>query len=74
MLALHLSIVLLLILVNGVYAMAEISLISARKARLLALADAGNPGAQAAIELKANPSRLLSTVQIGVTLIAERWV
>jgi putative hemolysin len=70
MLILHLSIVLLLILVNGVYAMAEISLISARKARLLALAEAGNPGAQAAIELKANPSRLLSTVQIGVTLIA----
>jgi putative hemolysin len=70
MLILHLSIVLLLILVNGVYAMAEISLISARKARLLALAAAGNPGAQAAIELKANPSRLLSTVQIGVTLIA----
>src|ERR1700730_14977874 len=70
MLILHLSIVLFLILVNGVYAMAEISLISARKARLLALAEAGNPGAQAAIELKANPSRLLSTVQIGVTLIA----
>ena len=70
MLILHLSIVLLLILVNGVYAMAEISLISARKARLLALVEAGNLGAQAAIELKANPSRLLSTVQIGVTLIA----
>jgi putative hemolysin len=70
MLILHLSIVLLLILVNGVYAMAEIALISARKARLLAFAEAGDLGAQAAIELKANPSRLLSTVQIGVTLIA----
>lgn len=70
MLILHLSIVLLLIIVNGVFAMAEIALISARKARLLALAEPGNPGAQAAMELKADPSRLLSTVQIGVTLIA----
>src|SRR6516164_725788 len=70
MLTLHLSIVLLLILVNGVFAMAEIALVSARKARLVPLAESGNPGAQAAIELRADPSRLLSTVQIGVTLIA----
>ena len=70
MLVLHLLIVLLLILLNGVFAMAEIALVTARKARLLAAAEAGNSGAQAAIELKANPSRLLSTVQIGVTLFA----
>ncbi|MBV9199058.1 MAG: DUF21 domain-containing protein, partial [Alphaproteobacteria bacterium] len=70
MLILHLSIVLLLILLNGVFAMAEIALVSARKARLVPLAEGGNPGAQAALELKADPSRLLSTVQIGVTLIA----
>jgi putative hemolysin len=70
MLTLHLSIVLLLIVVNGVFAMAEIALVTARKARLLAIAGAGDPGAQAALELKADPSRLLSTVQIGVTLIA----
>src|SRR5262250_2522944 len=70
MLILHLSIVLLLILLNGVFAMAEISLVSARKARLVPLAEAGNPGAVAALELKSDPSRLLSTVQIGVTLIA----
>ena len=70
MLIVHLSIVLLLIVVNGVFAMAEIGLISARKARLVALVEAGNAGAQAAMELKADPSRLLSTVQIGVTLIA----
>ena len=70
MLILRLSIVLLLIILNGVFAMAEIALVTARKARLLAVAEAGNPGAQAAIELKADPSRLLSTVQIGVTLIA----
>ena len=70
MLILHLSIVLLLIILNGVFAMAEIGLVSARKARLVPLAEAGNSGAQAALELKADPSRLLSTVQIGVTLIA----
>ncbi|HEY1452952.1 MAG TPA: CNNM domain-containing protein, partial [Roseiarcus sp.] len=70
MLILHLSIVLLLILVNGVFAMAEIGLISARTARLVPLAEIGNRGAQAALELKSDPSRLLSTVQIGVTMIA----
>jgi putative hemolysin len=70
MLALQLSIVVLLIVLNGFFAMAEIALVSARKARLQPVADSGNPGAQAALELKADPARLLSTVQIGMTLIA----
>jgi putative hemolysin len=70
MLGLDLSIVLLLILLNGFFAMAEIALVSARNARLQPLATTGNAGAQTAIDLKADPSRLLSTVQIGVTLIA----
>ena len=70
MLLLHLSIILLLILLNGFFAMAEIALVSARPARLQPLVGEGNRGAQAAIELKADPSRLLATVQIGVTLIA----
>ena len=70
MLALQLSIVFLLIVLNGFFAMAEIALVSARKARLQPVADSGNPGAQAALELKADPARLLSTVQIGITLIA----
>src|ERR1700751_1759897 len=70
MLTLHLSIVLFLIIVNSVFAMAEIALVSARKARLVPVAEAGNRGASAALELKADPSRLLATVQIGVTLIA----
>jgi putative hemolysin len=70
MLWLHLSIVLLLILLNGFFAMAEIALVSARPARLQPLAEAGSAGARAAIELKADPSRLLATVQIGVTVIA----
>src|ERR1700732_52385 len=70
MLTLNLSIVLLLIVVNGFFAMAEIALVASRNARLRPLAEAGNPGAQAALELKANPSRLLATVQVGVTVIA----
>jgi len=70
MLWLHLSILLLLILLNGFFAMAEIALVSARPARLQPLASGGSAGAQAAIELKADPSRLLATVQIGVTVIA----
>jgi putative hemolysin len=70
MLWLHLSIIFFLILLNGFFAMAEIALVSARPARLQPLAGGGNTGAQAAIELKADPSRLLATVQIGVTVIA----
>ena len=70
MLWLQLSIVLLLILLNGFFAMAEIALVSARPARLQPLADGGSAGAQAAVELKADPSRLLATVQIGITVIA----
>ena len=58
MLILHLSIVLFLIIVNSVFAMAEIALVSARKARLVPAAEAGNRGAPAALELKADPSRL----------------
>jgi magnesium and cobalt exporter, CNNM family len=67
---LHLSILLLLILLNGFFAMAEIALVSARPARLQPMAGEGNAGARAAIELKADPSRLLATVQVGVTVIA----
>ena len=59
MLILQLTVVLLLILLNGFFAMAEIALIAARRARLKALADTGNPGAAAALELKSDPSRLL---------------
>src|SRR5579871_4832458 len=70
MLTLQLSIVLLLILVNGFFAMAEIALVSARPARLKPLAAEGRRGADAALDLKADPSRLLATVQIGITIIA----
>lgn len=70
MLTLQLSIVLLLILVNGFFAMAEIALVTSRPARLQPLAAAGSRGAEAALELKGDPSRLLATVQIGITIIA----
>jgi len=70
MLTLNLAIVLLLIVVNGFFAMAEIALVSARPARLQPMAAEGNAGAAAALELKADPSRLLATVQIGITIIA----
>ncbi|HEX3535294.1 MAG TPA: hemolysin family protein [Stellaceae bacterium] len=70
MLTLSLLIVFLLILLNGFFAMAEIALVSARPARLQPYAERGNAGAKAALELKAEPSRLLATVQIGVTVIA----
>lgn len=70
MLTLHLAIIFFLILLNGFFAMAEIALVSARPARLQPMANEGSAGAQAAIELKADPSRLLATVQIGVTVIA----
>jgi putative hemolysin len=70
MLTLPVFIVLLLILLNGFFAMAEIALVSARQARLQPLAAEGNSGAEAALELKSDPSRLLATVQIGITIIA----
>ena len=70
MLLLHLAIVFFLILLNGFFAMAEIALVSARPARLQPMVENGSAGAAAAVELKADPSRLLATVQVGVTVIA----
>lgn len=62
-------IIMLLLVGNGVLAMAEMSLVSARKARLKALADEGSLGAKRAIELAESPNQILSTVQIGITLV-----
>lgn len=58
-----------LILLNGVFAMAEIALISARKSSLSTDADAGSRSARFALRLANEPDRFLSTVQIGITLI-----
>ena len=57
-----------LLVANGLLAMAEIAVVSARKARLKQFADEGDEGAQAALELGAEPTRFLSTVQGGITL------
>ncbi len=62
-------IILLLILLNGVFSMSEIALISARKNRLETAAKKGSKKAQAALDLANSPNKLLSTVQIGITLI-----
>jgi CBS domain containing-hemolysin-like protein len=60
--------VILLIAVNGFFAGAEVSLISVRPSRLRQMAEEGQAGAQAALNLLARPGRLLSMTQVGVTL------
>jgi putative hemolysin len=62
-------IILFLIILNGVFSMSEIALISARKNRLETAAKKGNANAKAALELANSPNEFLSTVQIGITLI-----
>jgi putative hemolysin len=60
----------LLIGLNGLFAMAELAIVSSRKPRLKAMAKKGRSGAQTALDLAADPGRFLSTVQIGITGIA----
>ena len=67
---LNLLILLLLILINGLLAMAEIATVSARPSRLREMAERGDAGAKLVLALTADPSHFLSTVQIGITLIA----
>ena len=61
--------ILVLILGNGFLAMAEISIVSARKARLQSRAEAGSRRYQAALDMANSPGNFLSTVQIGITLV-----
>jgi putative hemolysin len=58
-----------LILLNGLFSMSELAIVSARPARLKVLADRGNAGARTALALAADPGKFLSTVQIGITLV-----
>ena len=60
----------LLIVANGVFAMSEIAVVAARRSKLNDLAQKGNSGAKAALELATKPDQFLSTVQIGITLAA----
>lgn len=66
---LEILIIVLLLFANGAFAMAEIAIVSARKARLQQLADAGIDQARAALELATNPNEFLATTQIGITLV-----
>lgn len=65
----ELIIIFALILLNGLFAMSEVSLISARKAKLLTDSKQGKKSAKVALDLANQPDRFLSTVQIGITLI-----
>lgn len=65
----EIAIIVLLILLNGVFSMSEIAVISARKSSLKTEAKRGSKSAQTAIKLSENPDRFLSTVQVGITLI-----
>lgn len=65
----ELLVVAFLILLNGFFAMSELAVVSSRRARLMQMADEGVPGARAALKLLDDPTRFLSTVQVGITLI-----
>jgi putative hemolysin len=69
MIAADLVLILALILVNGFFAMSELAIVSSRRARLQNRANMGSRGARVALELSDDPTRFLSTVQIGITLI-----
>ena len=60
--------IVVLTLLNGVFAMSEMALASSRKARLIAMAEEGDGGSQAALRLMEHPTRFLSTVQVGITV------
>lgn len=67
--ALEIVVILLLLVLNGVFAMSEMSMVAARKVRLEHLAEEGDKGARAALEIASQPTTFLSTVQVGITLI-----
>lgn len=69
MLAWQILIVLLLVMLNGFFAMSELAVVSARRARLQHMADSGSRGARSALRLIEDPTRFLSSVQIGITLV-----
>ncbi len=58
-----------LVVLNGLFSMSELAIVSARPARLRVAAEAGNQGAKVALELASDPGKFLSTVQIGITLV-----
>src|SRR3954447_17819584 len=69
MLVFEIAIIVALTLLNGVFAMSELAVVSSRRARLQHMAAEGVRGAATALRLIDDPSRFLSTVQIGITLV-----
>ena len=69
MLWMEVVLILVLLLANGVFAMSEMAIVSARKTRLRQRAEAGDQAAKKALDLAEHPNRFLSTVQVGITLI-----
>jgi len=63
-------VILLLIIANGIFAMTEIAIVSAKKVRLENLAGKGSAGAQRALQLANEPTQLLSTIQVGISVIS----
>ncbi|MET0241535.1 MAG: hemolysin family protein [Sphingobium sp.] len=61
------AIIIALVLINGLFAMSELAIVSARKPRLQAMVNAGKKGAKAVLTLQEDPGRFLSSVQIGIT-------
>lgn len=69
MILLALAVVFFLVLLNGVFSMSELAVVSARRARLQTFADRGDKGARLALAMAEHPTRFLSAVQVGITLI-----
>ncbi|MCI0439278.1 MAG: hemolysin family protein [Chloroflexi bacterium] len=67
--AFEILVILLLLLLNGLFAMSELAIVSARKARLQQMAQRGNVGARRALALAGEPNRFFPTIQIGITLV-----
>lgn len=65
----EISVIFLLLIANGIFAMSEIAVVTARKSRLQELANKRVARARAALDLANHPNRFLSTVQIGITLV-----
>ncbi len=65
----ELALILVMVLLNGAFAMSELAIVSARRGRLQAMARRGSGGAAAALRLAEEPQRFLPTVQVGITLI-----
>jgi putative hemolysin len=66
---LELTVIFVLLVANGVFSMAEIAIVSSRKAKLRSLADAGDTRARLALSLAESPNTFLATVQVGITLV-----